>query len=193
MGFAFAAAVSVLLAADKSGACAASLAASFLHESGHLLCLVCMKDPPESVELFACGIRITQKNNQPDLWREIAVAASGPAMNFIAGLFLLFIHRPDSDDIRFAAVNLLIGAFNMLPCVPLDACRILTAVLGRFYDGKTVERVTLGVSTAVAATVSMSGAAVLAVSGGNFSLLSVGIYLLLSAGISKKRLPKQSD
>lgn len=189
VGFAFAAAVCALLTVDESGVCAVSLAASVFHECGHLLCMMCLGYPPEKVELFACGMRISESNQSRCVQREIAVALSGPAMNFAAGLFLFWLHLKNGADIRFAAVNFLIGAFNMLPCVPLDAGRILSAVLSRFYEAEKTELIMLRISAVLAVSVFFAGIFVIIYCNGNFSLLAVGAYLTVSVWVNKKRLP----
>lgn len=189
VGFAFAAAVCALLTVDKSGVCAMSLAASVFHESGHLVCMLCLGYPPEKVEFFLCGMRISENNQSRCVRHEIAVALSGPAMNFAAGLFLFLLHLKNAADIRFSAVNFLIGAFNMLPCVPLDAGHILSAVLACFYEDKKVNSTALIISAVVAAAVFVSGVLVFIYCKGNFSLLTVGAYLVVSVLANKKRLP----
>lgn len=189
VGFAFAAAVCALLTVDESGVCAVSLAASAFHECGHLLCMLCLGYPPERVELFVCGMRISESNQSRCMRHEIAVALSGPAMNFAAGLFLFLLHLKNGADIRFAAVNFLIGAFNMLPCVPLDAGRILSAVLSCFSTEEKVNIIMLRVSAVLAVSVFTAGVFVLIYCKGNFSLLAVGTYLIISVLANKKRLP----
>ncbi len=189
VGFAFAAAVCALLTIDKSGVCAVSLAASVFHESGHLLCMLCLGYPPERVEFFTCGMRISRSDGLRFLWHEFAVALSGPAMNFAAGLFLFLLHLKRGTDIRFAAVNFLIGAFNMLPCLPLDAGRVLEAVLGCFYAEEKADSIMLRISAVLAVSVFAAGVFVLVYCRGNFSLLTVGAYLIISLWMSKKRLP----
>lgn len=189
VGFAFVAVVCALLTADESGVCAVSLASSVFHECGHLLCMLCLGYPPEKVELFVCGMRISESNQSRCVRHEIAVALSGPAMNFAAGLFLFLLYLQNAADIRFAAVNFLIGAFNMLPCVPLDAGRILSAVLSRFYEEEKTQLIMLRISAVLAASVFAVGILVFIHCNGNFSLLAVGGYLTVSALVNKKRLP----
>ncbi|ABD26921.1 peptidase M50 [Novosphingobium aromaticivorans DSM 12444] len=80
-------------------------------------------------------------------WGMVAVAAAGPAMNFVLatlsaialgllvratdlggepGLGVLFL----SDNLRnFLIVNLFLGAFNLLPIPPFDGSRIVMGVL----------------------------------------------------------------
>ena len=189
VGFAFAAAVCALLTVDESGVCAVSLAASAFHECGHLICMLCLGYPPEKVELFACGMRIEQSDQLRCVRHEIAVALSGPAMNFVAGLFLFLLHLRNGADIRFAAVNFLIGAFNMLPCVPLDAGRAISAVLSCFYEEEKADSALFRVSAATAVSVFAAGVWVIIYCKGNFSLVAVGAYLIISVLANKKRLP----
>ena len=73
-------------------------------------------------------------------WKELLMAAAGPAMSFLIGFGLLFAFdgvRIESDWLRnvltYAIVmNIILGAFNLLPGFPMDGGRIFRCLMRAF-------------------------------------------------------------
>ena len=73
-------------------------------------------------------------------WKELLMAAAGPAMSFLIGFGLLFAFdgvRIESDWLRnvltYAIVmNVILGAFNLLPGFPMDGGRIFRCLMRAF-------------------------------------------------------------
>ena len=73
-------------------------------------------------------------------WKELLMAAAGPAMSFLIGFGLLFSFGGvaiESDwlreVIRYAIVmNIMLGAFNLLPGFPMDGGRIFRCIMRAF-------------------------------------------------------------
>ena len=73
-------------------------------------------------------------------WKELLMAAAGPAMSFLLGFGLLFAFGGvaiESDwlreIIRYAIVmNIVLGAFNLLPGFPMDGGRIFRCIMRAF-------------------------------------------------------------
>ena len=73
-------------------------------------------------------------------WKELLMAAAGPAMSFLIGFGLLFAFGGvaiESDwlreVIRYAIVmNIVLGAFNLLPGFPMDGGRIFRCIMRAF-------------------------------------------------------------
>ena len=73
-------------------------------------------------------------------WKELLMAAAGPAMSFLIGFGLLFAFGGvaiESDwlreVIRYAIVmNIMLGAFNLLPGFPMDGGRIFRCIMRAF-------------------------------------------------------------
>ena len=73
-------------------------------------------------------------------WKEFLMAAAGPAMSFLLGFGLLFAFdgvRVESDWLReviqYAIVmNIILGAFNLLPGFPMDGGRLFRCIM-RFF------------------------------------------------------------
>ena len=104
-----------------------------LHELGHALMARHLRVGVSSIDLhfFGGAAQMTDQPRSPG--DEIAIAAAGPAVSFalaglghglamVTGLPLLAL---------FGTINLVIGAFNLLPAFPSDGGRILRALLAR--------------------------------------------------------------
>lgn len=175
LGVPFAGVLALMLVSDGSGIAAAALAACLFHECGHLLCLIIMGDFPLTVRLTCFGMCIERAaGTGVSVWGEIIAALGGPAVNL-----LLFVCLVPAARFRVcAAVNLLCGAFNLLPCLPLDGGRVLYFALCALCDGARVCRVCTAVSRAIALLCAVGG--VLLAARGNLTLLAAGSYLIFS-------------
>lgn len=79
--------------------------------------------------------------NIREKWGEAAVAAAGPASNFVLALIFGLILRFGSFDpvvntalALIVFINILLGIFNLVPIPPLDGSKILFWILpGKYY------------------------------------------------------------
>ncbi|NHC47352.1 site-2 protease family protein [Motilibacter aurantiacus] len=113
-------------------------ASVLLHELGHVLVARAFGLPVRRVELSLFGGGSHLGVALPDPRREAAVAAAGPALSLLlAGIGLVAGRAaPDGTVLRVlvqhvAAANLLIALVNLLPGLPLDGGRVLTAAVWR--------------------------------------------------------------
>ena len=125
--FSFPAVLAVMLL--KGGADAGRLMVMLLccalHECGHLFFMLIFRRRPEAITLYGGGIRITPPRGRMDSFgRDAAVLLAGCGVNFLlAGAAYLY-----KGDCFFAAVNLFLGAFNLLPFRYFDGGRVLEMV-----------------------------------------------------------------
>lgn len=180
----FAAAVTLTLIIDESGLCAAALFCCVVHEAGHIICLLILGEKPKLIELSFYGIKLERKNDCVHNTEEIAVYASGPLANLVLSAVIFAAGR--SDGIRMAAlISLCVGAFNMLPCAPLDGGNILHFVLNRITDEEKSGKISFYISFAVLAPMTAAGI-ILLLKNRNITLLAVSGYLVLAAWRAKK-------
>jgi Zn-dependent protease len=94
------------------------------------------------------------------------IALAGPVIHIASGTLVLLVlghhpfERPDFDSVAAQAVwwaGPVIGAFNLIPVLPLDGGNVVTSLLEPLFGGRT-RRVMLYVSVAVTAAAVLSGA-----------------------------------
>lgn len=121
------------------------------HELAHLIVAQALEVAISKVELQPYGgIAYLEGTAALDPYAETAVAAAGPANNFVllaAGVLLQrwSLFAPDLLDF-FLELNLTMALFNLLPALPLDGGRIYRAYLRRRvgYDEATKRLARLG-------------------------------------------------
>lgn len=180
----FAATVTCMLILDDSGVCAVALFCCIVHEAAHILCLLACGEKPALVELSFYGVkleRVTVRSRRYD----ILIYASGPAANFI--LYAVFAaFSSGSESMRNAAViSLVIGAFNMLPCRPLDGGNILFECLCRFMPEEKADKICTSAMWAMLVPLSLFGFAA-ALEFGNISLGAAAVYLAAVSFFDKR-------
>ena len=134
-GFPVLAAVSMLAGAEKALPIAVLSALS--HETGHLLALRITGTRVERVRLTAFGAEIRADTRYLPYPLEIFCVLAGPAVNLVLAVFLA---RVLGNDLG-AGVNLVLGAFNLLPVPALDGGRILHLLVSWVWDPITADRV----------------------------------------------------
>ena len=114
---------------------------------------------------------------------EILIALAGPLINFVlcllcVALWWLFPITYYYLD-YFCFCNLILGAFNMLPCFPLDGGRIFTAVFSKKFDREFVIKIAFLINYV------LSGLLLIAflisiVNGVNYIYIILSIFLSIS-------------
>src|SRR5204863_403736 len=103
----------------------------FVHEMGHWL-EAKRKGLPVSAPLFIpfLGASIFLKEHPESAWREFQLAIAGPLLGSL-GAAVVYAIGAAEDSNRLKAIAFLgffINLFNLLPVVPLDGGRIVTAI-----------------------------------------------------------------
>lgn len=108
---------------------AAGLAVCIWHELGHLAVMKITGIPVKRVVFYGAGIKIVTDGQLEYMAFGVsfAVLIAGSAANLAAAAIL---YRFGNPDIRiFAALNLAIGAFNLLPLQNLDGGKIIIMLI----------------------------------------------------------------
>lgn len=115
------------------------LLAVVVHEFAHAGVAAALKIPSKRIVLTFFGGYVQFAWTPKARWHEIAVSAAGPIANLICWQIASLVahgvapNTPASWVIsQFAYVNLLLGAFNLLPGLPLDGGHVLRAALNYF-------------------------------------------------------------
>lgn len=181
----FAAAVTLTLILDESGVSSAALLCCLVHEAGHLICLVAMGERPSLIELSFYGVKLERRGALARRGDEALLYACGPAANLVFSAVLLAVGRGGGSMHDCAMISLGIGAFNLLPCVPMDGGNLLFTLLSGLLEYDRAERISFVVSACVAVPLCCIGAAKL-IRDGNVTLLGVSIYLAAAVFLNKK-------
>ena len=162
------------LTLDRSGMAGWCVAASSLHELGHLTMLAVFGHAPAELCAGAFGLRLTQAPDTLLSYRQsIAVALAGPAVN----LLLAGVTAACGDE-RVTAVHLVLGVFNLLPMASLDGGQALYHTLAARRSETHAHTVMRVLSVAVLLPLTAAGSWLLWANG-NFTLLLVSLYLSL--------------
>lgn len=162
--------ISLMLAVDRMGIMLPALAACCVHELGHVAAIILTKGKVAALRLCPWGIQIVS----PSLTEgraSLAVAVSGPAVNLLLWAVLRKLVP------SFATIQLICGAFNLLPCNGLDGGDALRGALSLFLCERATDRVMFAFSCAVGMICAALGA-VLLIGMKNPSLLVAGLYLV---------------
>ncbi len=176
----FAIAVTLTLIIDESGVGAIALLCCILHEAGHIICLLLLGEKPKKICLSFYGIKLERNPmSSQSTAGELAVFASGPAVNFIFSA-VMFLMSEIFESLRVAAViSLCIGVFNLIPCKPLDGGNILYTVLCRRANRKTADKICLVITVITVVPMIVTGL-FFAKNNGNITLLAVAVYVAIS-------------
>ncbi|RMH41906.1 MAG: hypothetical protein D6689_09865 [Deltaproteobacteria bacterium] len=142
-----------------------------LHELGHALMARHLGVPVAGIELHFFGGAAKLTRQPRSAGDEIAIAAAGPAVSFALGGvgFVLSAITGWWLFSLFGWLNTIVGAFNLIPALPMDGGRILRALLTR--------RMPFVAATEVAVTVARWFSLALGVVG----LLTLHLYMVLLA------------
>lgn len=188
-----------------------------LHEFGHAFFVRRYGGEVIDIVLWPLGGMARMRRLPEKPKQEIVIALAGPAVNFVLFLLLLpiagptevfatigqfFPTSPDQAlDVRtfatvdgavriLAAVNLMIGVFNLIPAFPMDGGRVLRGLLGLFTSFTNATRMAVTVSRMVAGLMIGFGVLSLASGGGGIMFMLIGAFILF-AGASEVRAVQQ--
>ncbi len=132
ISFLFSALFTALLLFDRTGLFTPLLCSVVLHEAGHLFMMWALDRAPKRIRLIPAAVEITAPANMT-LFEEALVAASGPAVNLILTLVFYINAAVFASEVSktFAAVNLVLALFNLLPVTGLDGGTLLFCFLSR--------------------------------------------------------------
>ncbi len=153
------------------------LPAAVLHELGHILAARCMGLHIRRLTLSALGAELQLVEKNTSFLQDLLLCVSGPAVNLLLAAACAFLGRFP----LFLGANLLLGAFNLLPVLPLDGGNGLFALLSLLTTWETAEGLMRWFSRITALAVAATGLFVLCLDGGKPYLLLLGVWLFASA------------
>lgn len=155
-----------------------------LHELGHYLAVRFSGGEIVRFRLTAVGGELVlDKRRALSYGRELFAILAGPGCNLAAALLSARLGRGEAAWV-FTGVNLSLGAFNLLPIIPLDGGRALAILLGLFCREETAYEILRVCSLLLVAGLLLAGGALFFETGHNFTLAVVGLWLV--AGLLRR-------
>lgn len=180
ISFLFAATVSFMLATDRTGLMLPTLFAVLIHEAGHLFCMWAADCAPKEIRLIPASVQIVEGFPRSES-RKIAVIISGPLANIaVSGtLFINYYLGGSQVSLKFALLNAVLAAFNLLPVSGLDGGRLLCAILCRHKDLYSSMRIVRIITGVLAIAVFVFGVFLFARGKLNLSVFITALYLAM--------------
>lgn len=168
---------------------ACSLTAVVLHEFAHAKTAKRLGYALNEIKLMPYGAALCGAEDlRPK--HEIAIAAAGPALNFILGMIFaaMWWLIPSSYLFTqtFCVCNIYIGVFNLLPVYPMDGGRILLAALSVKFDRRRAY-IACRIISALFGIAAIALFALSAVYALNICFLTVGVFMIASAFVPDAR------
>ncbi len=164
---------------------AAFFCSLIIHECAHGIMASALGVRFYSVELlpFGCAARI-ENMGALSRGKEVAIAAAGPVMSLAAAAGVFAWSRLDSVGVfgdAFGHANLMLGAINLLPALPLDGGHIVYTVLGMAISRDLANRVGGIVGIFAGSAIVAAGVAAVISSAPNPTMFTMGGFLIYAA------------
>ena len=178
ISFFFFVTVCVALVLDVTNTAVLTLCAAFVHECGHLFCMLFLGEKPSRVFLAPFGFSITRFCGGGHR-REIFICLAGPLANLIvAAILLVFWLVCDIPQLfKPIAVNVSLALFNLLPIEPLDCGRAVKCWLMCRMNSAKAEKTVFIIGIICLIPLSAFGFYILIRSRYNITLLLASVYL----------------
>lgn len=182
--FCFVAMLTLLIVTDKSGYILPMIAAVVIHETAHLITMRLVGCAPKEIVLIPASVRIIRDISVKSS-HETAISLSGPLANFVffCIFYVGYLLFPYNKLLDFSVINLLIGAFNLLPVKGLDGGIILKKTCQCFMSEQKAELTVKICAVILAVILIFLGVKFLTSNNRNFTPIILGIYLILSVAV----------
>ena len=142
---------------DEQGVLLMAFCACALHELGHWLVLRRVGGRIQRLHITVFGAEMQVDDRRISYGGELLTAAAGPVSNLLLAAAMGLLGRWWEPLYLFAGAQLVLGAFNLLPALPLDGGRILWLALAWLTEPYTAQRVLSAVSLAVSLALLLGG------------------------------------
>lgn len=155
------------------------LLACLLHELGHIAVAAVLGGQVDGLSLTVIGAELRIGYDAPlNYVQDGLVALAGPAANLLAGGLFTALGWGMA-----AAISLAVGAFNLLPILPLDGGQVVYGLLANRLDSDWADRLMTALSGCLVGVLVGVGT-VAAVQYANVTLLFTALWLL--AGVLRR-------
>lgn len=186
VSFLFAATLSLMLATDRTGLLIPTLFAVLIHEAGHLFAMWVSDCAPKEIRLIPACVQIVEGIGGTRA-AGIGIILCGPLANtaVAAALFINFYLSRSDVSLRFALLNAVLAAFNMLPVSGLDGGRLIEQIIAKNKDIYTAEKTVRVITVILSSAAFIFGTWLLLQKRVNISVFIVALYLAV-CGLIKR-------
>lgn len=180
VSFFFVAAITLMLATDRTGYMLPTVFAVIVHEAAHLFVMWVQDCAPLSVRLIPASVQINKRFSFSPK-NDILIAAAGPAANLLLAACLYFNYAAFGNltVLYYSLLNLIIGCFNLLPVKGLDGGTILYALICKWLGAEKGALIMRLITLILAVAVIFVAVTLTFRHKFNISFFIVGIYLLV--------------
>lgn len=150
LDFSFFAVLAFCFFLDRNNILFMSFAACVLHETGHLITMLLFRIDIRTLCFYGAGVRLGACLNNTAFGKRIAVLLAGSSANLLTCALTLCLGFN-----LFAAVNLMIGIFNLLSIGDFDGKQIITAVTEQFDFPCAIPKVSTVISCIIVISISL--------------------------------------
>ena len=182
VSFFFMAAITVMLATDRTGYLLPTLFAILIHEAAHLFMMWVLDSAPLSIRLIPASVQISRKFSFSPK-NDILIAIAGPVANLILSgcLYLNYSAFGHIGSLYSSLLNLIICCFNLLPVKGLDGGTILYNVLCKLKGYEKAALIMRIITLIIAVAVIFAAVTLTFRHRFNISIYIVGIYLFVTS------------
>ena len=180
ISFFFMAAITAMLATDRTGYLLPTLFAIIIHEAAHLFMMWVQDCAPLSIRLIPASVQINRKISFSPK-NDILIAVAGPIANIVmfGCLYFNYVAFGKFSVLCYALLNLIIALFNLLPVRGLDGGTILYNILCKFNGHEKAVLIMRIITLILAVAVIFAAVSLTFRNRFNISIYIVGIYLLV--------------
>ena len=158
------------------------LAASLLHEIGHLAAIYLFKNKVSCITLRPFGAVIERAQNRGSYIGDAVISLSGPLVNLISFAISALFNRYG----YFSAASLILALINLMPAKPLDGYCALSALLLSRLSITKAEKICKAISLFVLFVIWIFSIYMILYANFNVSLLLMVTVLICETILSKK-------
>ncbi|RKX35238.1 MAG: hypothetical protein DRP71_04285 [Verrucomicrobia bacterium] len=171
-----------------------------LHELGHSLVAMRFGVKVHRILLLPIGGMAQFDRIPREPLKELAITAAGPAVNFLLFGLLVAVLGPFSIDhivalplglrqlgFSLAAINLVMGVFNLIPVFPMDGGRIFRALLAMKFNYLTATKW----ASIVGKVLATAGASYALLAHGNFLTAALFAFIYLGGDLEYRYVQRQ--
>lgn len=136
--FSFFATVSLLILLENNSYALLALYACIIHETGHIIAMILVKQQIEKLCFYGAGIKIINRKTteQKSFVEDAFVLSAGCLINITIYIIAVLFFGNNKDVLFFGVINLMIGLFNLLPVNAFDGGKLLVLL---FYKAFSID------------------------------------------------------